>query len=63
MNEQGFRDYQLLHDEHAEQIFSMADDVAERARKQGGTTLWSNISEHQCLKNNNEEPSRRTEEE
>jgi len=36
-----FRDYHLLFDEQAEQIFSMTDDIAERARKIGGTTLRS----------------------
>ena len=36
-----FRDYHLLLDEQAEQIFDMTDDVAERARKIGGTTLRS----------------------
>ena len=34
-----FRDYHLLLDEHGEQIFGMTDDIAERARKIGGTTL------------------------
>ena len=36
-----FRDYHLLLDEHADQIFAMTDDIAERARKIGGTTLRS----------------------
>jgi len=36
-----FRDYHLMLDEHAEQIFAMTDDVAERVRKIGGTTLRS----------------------
>lgn len=36
-----FRDYHLLLDEQAEQIFSTTDDIAERARKIGGTTLRS----------------------
>jgi starvation-inducible DNA-binding protein len=36
-----FRDYHLLLDEHAAQIFAMTDDIAERARKIGGTTLRS----------------------
>ena len=36
-----FRDYHLLLDEQSEQIFGMTDDVAERARKIGGTTLRS----------------------
>src|SRR5713101_5720805 len=52
-----FRDYHLLLDEHGEQIFAMTDDIAERARKLGGTTLHSisDISRHQRLKDNNEE--------
>ncbi|HUE03206.1 MAG TPA: DNA starvation/stationary phase protection protein [Bryobacteraceae bacterium] len=36
-----FRDYHLLLDEHAEQIFKMTDDIAERVRKIGGTTVRS----------------------
>ena len=36
-----FRDYHLLLDEQSEQIFAIIDDVAERARKIGGTTLRS----------------------
>jgi len=36
-----FRDYHLLLDEHAEQIFAATDDIAERVRKIGGTTLRS----------------------
>ena len=36
-----FRDYHLLLDEHAEQIFAMTDDIAERVRKIGGTTIHS----------------------
>jgi len=36
-----FRDYHLLLDEHAQQIFAMTDDVAERVRKVGGATLRS----------------------
>jgi starvation-inducible DNA-binding protein len=57
MSGQHFRDYHLLLDEHADQIFSMTDDVAERARKIGGTTLHSisDISHHQRLKDNSEE--------
>jgi starvation-inducible DNA-binding protein len=57
MTGQHFRDYHLLLDEHAEQIFAMTDDLAERARKIGGTTLRSisDISQHQRLKDNNEE--------
>jgi starvation-inducible DNA-binding protein len=36
-----FRDYHLLLDEHAEQLFAMTDPVAERVRKLGGITLRS----------------------
>ena len=36
-----FRDYHLLLDEHAAQIFAITDDLAERVRKIGGTTLRS----------------------
>jgi len=52
-----FRDYHLLLDEHSDQIFAMTDDIAERARKIGGTTLRSigDISRHQRLKDNDEE--------
>ena len=52
-----FRDYHLLLDEQGEQIFAMTDDIAERARKIGGTTLRSisDISRHQRLKDNNSE--------
>ena len=36
-----FRDYHLLLDDHADQIFAMTDDIAERVRKIGGTTIRS----------------------
>ena len=36
-----FRDYHLLLDEQADQIFGISDDIAERVRKIGGTTLHS----------------------
>ncbi|WP_378943178.1 Dps family protein [Mesorhizobium sp. ANAO-SY3R2] len=36
-----FRDYHLLLDEQADQIFDMTDPIAERVRKLGGTTLRS----------------------
>jgi starvation-inducible DNA-binding protein len=36
-----FRDYHLLLDEQADQIFAITDPVAERVRKLGGTTLRS----------------------
>jgi starvation-inducible DNA-binding protein len=52
-----FRDYHQLLDEQATQIFAMTDDIAERARKIGGTTIHSigEITEHQRLKDNNAE--------
>src|SRR3989449_11183368 len=36
-----FRDYHLLLDEQADQLFAMTDPVAERVRKLGGITLRS----------------------
>ena len=56
MSGRHFRDYHLLLDEHSEQIFAMTDDIAERARKLGGTTLRSigDISRHQSLKDNDD---------
>lgn len=36
-----FRDYHLLFDEQADQIFAMVDTLAERVRKLGGTTIHS----------------------
>lgn len=52
-----FRDYHLLLDEHAEQVFAMTDVIAERARKIGANTLRSigDISRNQSLKDNDEE--------
>jgi starvation-inducible DNA-binding protein len=52
-----FRDYHLLLDEQSEQIFEMTDDIAERARKIGATSLRSigDIARHQRLKDNDEE--------
>jgi starvation-inducible DNA-binding protein len=52
-----FRDYHLLLDEHADQIFAMSDDIAERARKLGASTLHSigEVSRYQRLKDNNAE--------
>jgi starvation-inducible DNA-binding protein len=51
-----FRDYHLLLDEQAAQIFAMTDDIAERARKIGGSTLRSisDIGRHQRLRDNND---------
>jgi starvation-inducible DNA-binding protein len=52
-----FRDYHLLLDEQATQIFAMTDTIAERARKLGGTTIHSigDIARYQRLKDNNKE--------
>jgi starvation-inducible DNA-binding protein len=52
-----FRDYHLLLDEQATEIFAMTDPIAERARKIGGTTLRSinDIAQHQRLLDNNEQ--------
>jgi starvation-inducible DNA-binding protein len=36
-----FRDYHLLLDEQGTQIFAISDDIAERVRKIGGTTIRS----------------------
>ena len=36
-----FRDYHLMLDQQAEQTFATTDDIAERVRKIGGTTLRS----------------------
>ena len=36
-----FRDYHLLLDEHADQLFAMTDEIAERVRKIGGMTIRS----------------------
>src|SRR4051794_24462070 len=36
-----FRDYHRLLDEQGDQLFDMTDDIAERVRKIGGTTLRS----------------------
>jgi starvation-inducible DNA-binding protein len=52
-----FRDYHLLLDEQATQIFAITDTIAERARKIGGTTIHSisDIARNQRLKDNNKE--------
>lgn len=57
MHGKHFRDYHLLLDEHSDQIFAMTDDIAERARKLGGTTLHSigEIAKYQRLEDNNRE--------
>jgi starvation-inducible DNA-binding protein len=47
----------LLLDEQSAQVFAMTDDIAERARKIGGTSLHSisDIARHQRLQDNNQE--------
>jgi len=57
MSGRHFRDYHLLLDEQATQIFAMTDEIAERARKIGGTTIRSisDIAKNQRLKDNNKE--------
>jgi starvation-inducible DNA-binding protein len=52
-----FRDYHLLLDEQADQIFAITDPVAERVRKLGGTTLHSigHIAKLQRIKDNDAE--------
>jgi starvation-inducible DNA-binding protein len=52
-----FRDYHLLLNEQADQIFAMTDVVAERGRKIGGNTLRSigDVSRRQRLRDNDEE--------
>lgn len=41
MSGRHFRDYHLLLDEQADQLFAMTDPIAERVRKVGGLTLHS----------------------
>src|SRR5277367_5707249 len=52
-----FRDYHLLLDEHADQLYAMTDPIAERIRKTGGSTLRSigQISRMQRIKDNDAE--------
>lgn len=52
-----FRDYHLLFDEQAAQILATTDQIAERVRKIGSTTLRSigDISRHQTLKDNDKD--------
>src|SRR5207302_8619781 len=57
MSGQHFRDYHLLLDEHADQLFAMTDPIAERIRKIGGLTLRSigHISRTQRVLDNDAE--------
>src|ERR1700679_196862 len=52
-----FRDYHLLLDEQADQIYAMTDPIAERIRKTGGSTLRSigHIARIQRIKDNDAE--------
>ncbi len=52
-----FRDYHLLLDEQADQLFAMTDPMAERIRKLGGTTLRStgHVGRTQRIKDNDAE--------
>lgn len=51
-----FRDYHLLFDEQADQIFAMTDVLAERVRKLGGLTIHSigEIGQLQRIKDDND---------
>lgn len=51
-----FRDYHLLLDEQADAIFGSIDEIAERVRKIGGTTLRSigHVAKLQTLEDNDE---------
>src|SRR6516162_462868 len=52
-----FRDYHLLFDEQADQIFAMTDAIAERVRKVGGSTVHSigHIARLQRIRDNDAE--------
>ena len=52
-----FRDYHLLLDEQADQLYAMTDPIAERIRKTGGSTLRSigHIARLQRVKDNDAE--------
>ena len=51
-----FRDYHLMLDEQSDAIFATTDQLAERARKLGGTTLRSigQVAKLQTIKDNDE---------
>jgi len=51
-----FRDYHLMLDEQSDQIFATTDQLAERVRKVGGTTIRSigGIAKLQTIKDNDE---------
>jgi len=52
-----FRDYRLLLDEQANQLYAMSDLIAERVRKIGGATIRSigHIARHQRVIDNDAE--------
>jgi starvation-inducible DNA-binding protein len=52
-----FRDYHLMLDEQAADIFASTDPLAERVRKIGGATLRSigDIARHQTIEDNDED--------
>ena len=52
-----FRDYHLLFDDQAAEIYASTDELAERVRKIGGRTLHSigEIAKHQTIKDNNKD--------
>jgi starvation-inducible DNA-binding protein len=52
-----FRDYHLLFDEHADQIFASIDPLAERVRRIGGTTIRSigHISQLQTVEDDDDD--------
>lgn len=52
-----FRDFHLLFDEHADQIFDSIDIMAERVRRIGGTTVRSigHISQLQTIDDDNDD--------
>ncbi len=49
-----FRDYHLMFDEQAAELFASTDELAERVRKIGGNTLRSigDIAKHQTIADN-----------
>jgi len=52
-----FHDYHLMLDEQSDAIFATTDQLAERVRKLGGTTLKSigQIAKHQTIQDNDED--------
>jgi len=52
-----FRDFHLLFDEHADQIFDSIDVMAERVRRIGGTTIRSisHIAQLQTIEDDNDD--------